>query len=875
MRSLRRLAVGLAAATVAAASLAQVAVADHTQPAPDISKLKYQPEGYFKPGDPVPSPDNIQPLLDKAQDGIFNPSGNFSAFDNNVFEVLTLPYRAAGDTSATDPMGNGGDPRHGFCKPNPDSDRPGDLALLAGECPNHQLEYSRYFERTMRSILGDFGATVHRYRFDNPGSGNTEAGTAINTAVIVPGTDHPDESVVIGAHYDQTADGPASAWDSAEGHAQVIRVAKLMADYWRATGTRPSATVKFIPWDGEESGTLGSLDFVARNVVPGEEHKVRGYWNTDPCAGGYPAYRYGNPTDRVDLGIQLYNPDRTQDPLNLIDSEDPPASARERALRFNEKAPVIVEQVFDHLDDKLSIAPGVTKEIFVSTAEGGGNGDIGNDVRIGTARPFLFSSDWHSFEDAGIPYFDIGPDITGPSSQGDLGNPDGVAILHSPLDNIVTMNKYTGGSATGTTFSEGWMKGMEMCSQVLSWGMLQPEQGGAQTADAGVVAYYEALPNEAPTGKPVRFDASGSYQYSDAGQRRLVDDAKVLQYTWSFGDGQTASGKVVEHAYAAPGVYTSTLTVRNKRTRQTDTMTVPITVAPGSNPELRGPVLHDLPETDADGTFRLDWAPAAGGPSKYVVEESTDTSTRFSDDAEGDLATNWTTEQTSTDFRVKGWRKTSDTNPPPGGNKTRSGESSYWTGFDPSEPPVRNTSTLTMKAPITVPATGETRLSYWSHYRNDLTDLATVEVAEDDGDPNTEPEWTVVDSIRGDDQTGYHPGVDVVANGEVTQLEGLQQRSVDLTRFAGRNVLVRFRAAFTTRNGVFVTRYGWYLDDIRIDSASFSPLAETVGTSYDVRRWNGTFAYRVRGVFEDGITTAPSNAETIRVTESTVKPPKR
>ena len=102
---------------------------------------------------------------------------------------------------------------------------------------------------------------------------------------------------MIGAHYDKTDDAPAAAWDSQEGHAQMIRVAKLMADYWRK-GTRPAATVKFIPWDGEESGTLGSEDY-AQNVIPpgDEEFKVRGYWNTDPCAGGYPAYRFGNPAE--------------------------------------------------------------------------------------------------------------------------------------------------------------------------------------------------------------------------------------------------------------------------------------------------------------------------------------------------------------------------------------------------------------------------------------------------------------------------------------------------------------------------------------------------------------------------------------------------
>ncbi len=140
----------------------------------------------------------------------------------------------------------------------------------------------------MRDILGDFGVTFHRYRFENPGSSNTQSGAAYNPAAIVPGATNPDETVIIGAHFDQTNDGPASAWDSQEGHAQVIRVAKLMADYWRDTGTRPAVTVKFIPWDGEESGTLGSADYADNNIVPGQEAKVRSYWNTDPAPAATP-----------------------------------------------------------------------------------------------------------------------------------------------------------------------------------------------------------------------------------------------------------------------------------------------------------------------------------------------------------------------------------------------------------------------------------------------------------------------------------------------------------------------------------------------------------------------------------------------------------
>src|SRR3989337_1083773 len=102
--------------------------------------------------------------------------------------------------------------------------------------------------------------------------------------------------------------GPAAGAPSAEGHTEVMRMAKIMSDYWRATGTRPSATVKFIPWDSEESGTFGSIDYVNNNIPPGEEDKVRGYFNVDPCAGAYPAFKNGNPALRVPEVLQLADP---------------------------------------------------------------------------------------------------------------------------------------------------------------------------------------------------------------------------------------------------------------------------------------------------------------------------------------------------------------------------------------------------------------------------------------------------------------------------------------------------------------------------------------------------------------------------------------
>jgi hypothetical protein len=583
---MHRIALGFLLALV----MAPAAQATHTQPPLDMTKLPYEPIGVFKDGDPLPAPNSCDTNFKPQMKGrVYNPSGKWNSFDTEIFEVVCLPFRAPGDESDQDPYGNGGDPRHGFCgQPSDPTTRPGNPAYNPGVCPNHQLEYGQYFGDTMKEILGDFGVTIRQYFFEVDESvesppGNTLGGRALNTAAVVPGADHPEETIVIGAHYDQTNDGPASAWDSQEGHAEIIRIAKKMADYWRATGTRPSATVKFIPWDGEESGTLGSRDYASNNIVPGEENKVRGYWNTDPCAGGYPSYIAGNPTQRYTMGVQLG--DKAQA------AEGDPA----RIDKFNERAPKLIEEVLDFVDDTVPTVAGDV-ETFISAKEG--TSDLGQPYfTIGYDAPVLFSSDWRNFIQLGIPFFNPGPEVTGPN-QGEGGvSPGGPPLalvgFHTPVDNLETMMRLTGPPPAGVTITDSYAKGMEFCSQMLSWGMLQHDQGGAQTANADPVAYAEVLPNEAPKNAPVKFDGSGSYQYSDVAKRTLVSDDD-LEYRWTFGDGSgTFYGKVLQHSYKRIGKFKSVLTVENIRTGKSASITIPVTVedsdkAPGAGDSPQG-----------------------------------------------------------------------------------------------------------------------------------------------------------------------------------------------------------------------------------------------------------------------------------------------
>jgi len=816
--------------------------------APDISLMDYAPIGHFAPGDPLPPADTGCAEISGDQRLLtFNPSGTWNAYDSNVFEVLCLPYRQSDDQSADDPYGNGGDPRHGYCaQPSDPIARPGNPALMPGVCPNHQLEYVEYFGETMRQVLGDFGVTIHEYEFEveDPGAGgNTLGGRAINVAAVVPGAEHPEETVLVSGHFDQTNDGPASAWDSAEGHAQVIRMAKIMADYWRATGTRPAATVKFIPWDGEESGTLGSLDYATNNIVPGQENKVRSYWNTDPCAGGYPAFRFGNPADRVDLGIQIADP-----------AAVPGDTARIEA--FNERAPQLVEEVFEHLDDTLTV-DGEQREIFVATSEADADtpADIGNDVIIGTGRPQLFTSDWRNFEVLGIPFLNPGPEITGPSSDGSAGNPDGLAILHTPNDNLETLNRYTG--QLDGSMSEGWIKGMEMCAHLLAWGMLQPDVGsGTPVADGDVVAYFEALPNEATAGKPVSFDAAGSYQYASIGSRELVDPS-ALRFRWDFGDGTSGTGRMLDHVYTKPGVYQATLTVRGIDAR--DTMTVPITVLPiGFEP----PMLS-APATDADGMFDLTWQHEAEGVTGYVVEEARDALIHLDDDAASLDA--WQV-SAPTNAAIDGWQLSDSGSQKNRGNLSHSAPTSFYTGVGrashtPGAGPNDGESVVTFGAPITLPRGDSAELSYWSDFANDANDSGRVEVSNDGGES-----WQIVDSLGRDERDR-----DTMAVQEEpfeSSAPAFERRRADLTRFAGQTIRLRFVYDLGDAQFVNVYRMGWYVDDIRLTIGDFTEIGSTDAAtkSFTVAgRKPGEYGYRVLAVFGEHVRTAPSNVAIVTV----------
>lgn len=73
------------------------------------------------------------------------------------------------------------------------------------------------------------------------------------------------------------------------------------------------------------------------------------------------------------------------------------------------------------------------------------------------------------------------------------------------------------------------------------------------------IARITITPSSPQPGIPAQFSAEDSYDPNDA----------ILRWHWDFGDGNQATGPVVEHTYAEPGEYVVTLTLEDSKDGQT------------------------------------------------------------------------------------------------------------------------------------------------------------------------------------------------------------------------------------------------------------------------------------------------------------------
>lgn len=109
--------------------------------------------------------------------------------------------------------------------------------------------------------------------------------SSVNVIGIVPGTDRPDEYVLVGAHYDHLGVGDCATSDPADticnGAADNAAGVAVALEAVRAAiaAQPPTRSIILAFWDREEDGLLGSQEFVADPVVPLAQ--IVGYVNFD------------------------------------------------------------------------------------------------------------------------------------------------------------------------------------------------------------------------------------------------------------------------------------------------------------------------------------------------------------------------------------------------------------------------------------------------------------------------------------------------------------------------------------------------------------------------------------------------------------------
>ena len=78
-----------------------------------------------------------------------------------------------------------------------------------------------------------------------------------NVIADIPGTEFPDEYVIVGGHIDSW-DGATGTCDNGTGCATTLEAARILMK----SGVKPRRTIRFMLWSGEEQGLLGSQAYV-------------------------------------------------------------------------------------------------------------------------------------------------------------------------------------------------------------------------------------------------------------------------------------------------------------------------------------------------------------------------------------------------------------------------------------------------------------------------------------------------------------------------------------------------------------------------------------------------------------------------------------
>ncbi len=109
--------------------------------------------------------------------------------------------------------------------------------------------------------------------------------TSYVTVGEIPGTEHPEQVVMMGGHLDSWTSA-TGATDNGVNCATMMEAARII----EALGIKPKRTIRIALWSGEEQGLLGSFAYVRNHFGSAEDPKpefknLDAYWNIDDGTG--------------------------------------------------------------------------------------------------------------------------------------------------------------------------------------------------------------------------------------------------------------------------------------------------------------------------------------------------------------------------------------------------------------------------------------------------------------------------------------------------------------------------------------------------------------------------------------------------------------
>lgn len=460
-----------------------------------------------------------------------------------------------------------------------DDGPPGDLNPADGNLPPQINGWQEFYQHwseqvTSSSVMGKFAPDLHVD--DHDFSTGLSTYDSDVRSVTIPGSVCPGQTVLVAGHPDSTPGlntGNGSSYDDTSGITMGMAELQAMTRWWTKHHTWPTRTFKVALFDAEETGLNGSYYYASHLIPPGPQGKIVLVANMDQNGMEYPAHPAGSTQTTFGPGFWYTNVNASPLKDYSVYTSNGASGPRPPAFQNNLAA-------IQHF--RSALAASVAKAFAVLGAKYHFSVPLENPIENGATVPAympadiakytpvqddtLGRTDQVPFVQLGIPGYGIVGAFDSDATDNPLEQPNTpltplgangipqIAGYDTPRDNMTHFNLMTSGTTGGTLGQTGSVELRRALELPMTWTLYllaRPEYVGASAAPSSPVAYFEALPAAPSAGDAITFNGADT----------ATNGATGLRYAWSFGDGKTATGAVVKHAYAKAGWYVAKLVV--------------------------------------------------------------------------------------------------------------------------------------------------------------------------------------------------------------------------------------------------------------------------------------------------------------------------